>query len=148
MLSTIPEGTFNLLFLGTGVSTSIPNLAHVVFCSNVRKSGDKDTSQVHNVLSTGKKNDEKNFKGPCRVCQDAFFNLDGKNRRNNVSVAIIYNETTTNNSCSSNESTLTDSEDTISSKQRVVVIDVGKTARDAFLRMFPRFGLQTIDSIM
>lgn len=140
--SPIPDGTFNLLFLGTGVSTSIPNLAHVVFCGNKRKSS---TSQADNV----KKIDEENFNGSCRVCEDAFFNFDGKNRRNNVSVAIIYNETTTD-SISSSESTLTDSEsDTnTSSRKRVVVIDVGKTARDTFLRMFPRFGLQTIDSIM
>ena len=147
MISPIPDGTFNLLFLGTGVSTSIPNLAHVVFCGNKRKSyAGKDISCTN---SNSTKGTENNMDGSCRVCEDAFYNYDGKNRRNNVSVAIIYNETATENSISSDESTFTDNDEAnIYSKQRIVVIDVGKTARDAFLRMFPRFGLQKIDSIM
>ena len=143
MTSSISDGSFNLLFLGTGVSTSIPNLAHVVFCGNKRKSSEgKD-------ISRSAKSNREDIDGLCRVCEDAFYNYDGKNRRNNVSVAIIYNETATGNSISSNESTFTDNDETnIDRKQRVVVIDVGKTARDTFLRMFPRYGLQRIDSIM
>jgi hypothetical protein len=150
MTSSISEGSFNLLFLGTGVSTSIPNLAHVVFCGNKRKSSEgKGISRSAKSNYSTFKGTGEDIDGLCRVCEDAFYNYDGKNRRNNVSVAIIYNETATGNSISSNESTFTDNDETnIDRKQRVVVIDVGKTARDTFLRMFPRYGLQRIDSIM
>ena len=149
MTSSISDESFNLLFLGTGVSTSIPNLAHVVFCGKRKSSEGKDISRSAKSNYSTFKGTGEDIDGSCRVCEDAFYNYDGKNRRNNVSVAIIYNETATGNSISTNESTFTDNDETnIDRKQRVVVIDVGKTARDTFLRMFPRYGLQRIDSIM
>lgn len=105
---------FDVLFLGSGVSTAIPNLGHVVFCTEVNPSAD-DTS----------------VSPMCQVCLDAISNPLSKNRRNNVSIAILFHEV-------------------ISGKEtsRVIVIDVGKTMRDTMINLFPRFHLSKIDSIM
>ena len=50
--------SFKVVFVGTGVSTAVPNMNHIL-------------------------------NGPCPVCEDAMNPLS-KNRRNNVSVALIF----------------------------------------------------------
>jgi phosphoribosyl 1,2-cyclic phosphodiesterase len=56
-------GTFDVLFLGTGVSTAVPNLQHVINTARSR----------------------------CTVCHDAL-DLNSKNRRSNVSIGMIFND--------------------------------------------------------
>jgi phosphoribosyl 1,2-cyclic phosphodiesterase len=92
---------FKVLFLGTGVSTAVPNLYHVVI----------------------KGNDQ------CAVCLDAWRNPHSKNRRNNVSIAVLVN----------------DSETGI---ERCIVVDVGKTMREAMMRHFPVNNIRRVDSIL
>lgn len=77
---------FKVVFLGTGVSTAIPSIYHVVVQGNES----------------------------CAVCQDATTNPESRNRRNNVSIALIFVDDKNIDRC--------------------VVVDIGKTMRDAFLR--------------
>eukprot|EP01031_Cornospumella_fuschlensis_P038847 gene38847-47244_t len=81
MTSTSP---FKVLFLGTGVSTAIPNIAHVLRRSNSEH--------------------------PCPVCADALASPSSRNKRNNVSIALLFEE---------------------AGKRKCIVVDVGKTMRDA-----------------
>ena len=73
--------------------------------------------------------------GQCKVCMDAFYNRESKNRRNNVSIAISFDEEVF-------------ADNTLSTRRRNIVIDIGKTVRDTFLHIFPRYGLRHIDSIL
>lgn len=94
-----PEGKFKVVFLGTGVSTAVPNLQHII-----------NTTAV-----------------PCKVCHDALL-AGSKNRRNNVSVGIVFADE--------------------SGGQKCVVIDVGKTMRDGCLRLFPQMGISEVAGII
>lgn len=87
----IPDAEF--ILLGTGCSSGIPNLHHVL-----RKTG-------------------------CLVCQDVYNNPKSKNRRNCVSAVVRVGD-------------------------RTVLIDCGKTIRDAALRHFPSLGIRQVDSIV
>lgn len=98
-MTTTAAGSFDVLFLGTGVSTAVPNLQH--------------------VINTGSRK--------CKVCHDAL-NVNSKNRRNNVSVGILFNDET--------------------GVRRCVVIDVGKTMRDGCLRLLPQHGVEEVAGII
>jgi phosphoribosyl 1,2-cyclic phosphodiesterase len=88
---------FRVLFLGTGVSTAIPNLSHVL------------------------------FKRSCPVCSDA--QLPGsRNRRNNVSIAVIFADSTGSEKC--------------------IIVDVGKTMRDSMMNLLPQHGISEIDALI
>lgn len=90
--------TFRVLFLGTGVSTAIPKLDHILF-------------------NTG-----------CKICHDAASDPQSRNRRNNVSIAVLY-------------------KDRMEGKDRCILVDVGKTMRDSCLRLLPTQDVQQIDAI-
>lgn len=74
------DGRFKVIFVGTGVSTAVPNLFHVL-------------------------NDS------CQVCRDAMIH-GSKNRRNNVSIAIVFSI-----------------DDCGKSIEKCVMVDCGKTMR-------------------
>mmetsp|Transcript_73688 Transcript_73688/g.144625 ORF Transcript_73688/g.144625 Transcript_73688/m.144625 type:complete len:329 (+) Transcript_73688:50-1036(+) len=92
-------GKFDVIFLGTGVSTAVPNLQH--------------------IINTGP--------SPCKVCHDAL-NPMSKNRRNNVSIAMTFLDSTGERKC--------------------VVIDVGKTMRDGCMGLFPAHGINEVSGII
>lgn len=92
--SEVGNCEFKVLFIGTGVSTAIPNLGHIL-----DSSGD-----------------------PC-VCSQAFLDPLSKNRRNNVSVAFLF-------------------------KGKCVLVDVGKTMRDACLRLLHRHQIKEVHGIL
>ncbi len=92
-------GKFCAVFLGTGVSTAVPNLQHI-------------------INPTDK---------PCKVCHDALAS-DSKNRRNNVSLGLIFEGATGEKKC--------------------VVIDVGKTMRDGCMQLLPRLGVTEVAGIV
>jgi phosphoribosyl 1,2-cyclic phosphodiesterase len=92
------QSKFNVLFLGTGVSTAIPNLGHIFNKTN------------------------------CPVCIDATNRTDSKNKRNNVSIAVTYQDE--------------------SEKDRCVIVDVGKTMRDGALSLLTKHNIVDISGIL
>lgn len=90
---------FKVVFLGTGVSTAIPNIRH--------------------VLDYGK------FE-TCFVCKDAFDNPKSKNKRNNVSIAIIFE---------------------FNNEKKCIIVDAGKTMRDACMRILPKHDIHEVNGI-
>lgn len=100
------EGEFKILFLGTGVSTAIPNIFHMVVKSRPGKPSE----------------------GCCKVCNDAM-DYNSKNRRNNVSIAILFL-------------------DPINGSEKCVMVDCGKTMRDACIRLLPKNGIVNVDAIL
>lgn len=98
------KSSFKIVFIGSGVSTAVPNLNHIL-------NGSCE---------------------PCPVCMDAM-NPDSKNRRNNVSVAIIFDSPTVDGSTER--------------KEKCVLIDVGKTMRDSCLRILPKHGVTEVNAI-
>ncbi|KAJ1431837.1 beta-lactamase-like protein [Ochromonadaceae sp. CCMP2298] len=99
-MCTPADGKFDICFLGTGVSTAVPNLAH--------------------ILAGGE--------APCQVCEDAMHTAHSKNKRNNVSLAAVFNDS--------------------AGKKRCVVIDVGKTMRDACMSQLPKIGVSEVSGIV
>ena len=98
------KDVFKIVFIGSGVSTAVPNLNHILNGSNE----------------------------PCPVCTDAM-NPESKNRRNNVSIAVIFDSPTTDGGTDRTE--------------KCVLVDVGKTMRDSCLRILPRHGVTEINAI-
>ncbi|RYH30947.1 MBL fold metallo-hydrolase [archaeon] len=92
---------FQVLFLGTGVSTAIPNIAHVLRRSN----GDD----------------------PCPVCTHAMNVPHSRNKRNNVSIALLFQE---------------------DGKQKCIVVDVGKTMRDSVISLLPKHRIEEVHGIL
>lgn len=90
--------TFDVLFLGTGVSTALPSLFHVMTMEN-----------------------------QCQVCKDGWESIFSKNRRNNVSIALLFDH---------------------NNDKKCVVIDVGKTMREAMLRYLPSRGISSVNAVM
>jgi phosphoribosyl 1,2-cyclic phosphodiesterase len=88
---------FKIVFIGTGVSTAIPNLGHIL-------------------------NDS------CVVCRDANTQSGSKNKRNNVSIAIIFTGDDNTEKC--------------------VLIDVGKTMREACMPVLPKHGIKQVSAIV
>lgn len=89
--------TFTLLFLGSGCSSSIPQLGHLL------------------------------QEQTCSLCLEAHSNSSSKNRRNNVSIALLYE---------------------ISGERKCVIVDVGKTFRDSFLRYLICHRIETVNGIL
>jgi phosphoribosyl 1,2-cyclic phosphodiesterase len=80
-MSNGPPNSFKVIFVGTGVSTAVPNLLHIL-------------------------NDS------CSVCRDAM-NPSSRNKRNNVSIAIMFTADGPNNE----------------KMDKCILIDCGKTMR-------------------
>jgi hypothetical protein len=78
------DATFDVLFVGTGVSVGVPSLEHLMLSPHA-----------------------------CSLCEEAYANPSSRNRRNNVSIMLIVP---------------TDAE-----QHRCVLVDCGKTFRDAAL---------------
>lgn len=97
----VDAAKFKVLFLGTGVSSAIPNLRHMM------RKGDM-----------------------CNICADASQSTDSKNRRNNVSIALIF-----------------DANIDGVREQKCVLIDAGKTMRDACMRLLPKEGVSAVNAI-
>lgn len=93
----VPEGTYKVVFLGTGVSTAIPNMGHVMF-------------------------------GGCKTCEQAQI-AGNKNRRNNVSIAVVFQSPTTK-------------------EQACVLVDAGKTMRDSCMRHLPTHHITHINGVL
>ena len=91
---------FKVIFLGTGVSTATPSIYHCI---------------------------QDNFS--CKVCKEAYENLESKNRRNNVSIAIVFDDKT-------------------DGSKKCVMVDAGKTMRDSLLRIFPKHGIKEVAGIL
>lgn len=94
---------FKVLFLGSGVSTAVPSIYHIVLDVNT-----------------------------CKVCAECMCDSQSRNRRNNVSIALLYRD----------PSILETQED------KCVIIDVGKTMREALLKLLPNHGVKKVDSIV
>ncbi len=92
--------TFEVLFVGTGVSTGIPCLGHVLRAQE----------------------------SPCLVCDHALRVPTSKNRRNNVSIALTYQDK--------------------NSKKRCILIDAGKTMRDACMKWFPQNNISQVHGLV
>jgi phosphoribosyl 1,2-cyclic phosphodiesterase len=88
---------FKVLFLGTGVSTAVPSINHIL-CNC------------------------------CQICADAKNVQDSKNKRNNVSIAIIFSS--------------------VDDVQKCVLVDVGKTMRDAVMTHLPVYNIQSVVGII
>jgi phosphoribosyl 1,2-cyclic phosphodiesterase len=88
---------FTLLFIGTGASTGVPEMGHVI-----RKS--------------------------CGLCLSAFTDVSSKNRRNNVSIALLFK--------------------TSDHIQRCILIDAGKTMRDACMKQLYKHAIEQVDGIV
>lgn len=86
-----------MVFLGTGVSTAIPNMGHVLY-------------------------------GGCDTCQQAQT-AGNKNRRNNVSIAVIF-------------------QSPVTKEQACVLVDVGKTMRDSCMRHLPTHHVTSINGVL
>ena len=83
---------FQVIFVGTGVSTCIPSMRCVL-------------DGLY-----------------CIPCSNAFNNKC-KNKRNNVSIAVKYND-------------------------KCILIDCGKTMRDSIMNCFPKYGITTVNTIL
>jgi phosphoribosyl 1,2-cyclic phosphodiesterase len=95
-----PKPKFELIFLGTGVSTGVPKIGCIL-----RKSEEE-----------------------CTVCHRAYKNPLDPNHRCNVSVLVRKTD--------SNGESLN------------IMIDAGKTMRDAVLRWLPRYNVKGIDAVI
>lgn len=95
--------SFNVIFLGSGVSTAIPTIRHVL---------------------------DMNMEGQyqCPVCHHALSSPNSKNRRNNVSIAVVFEGPDGSRKC--------------------VMVDAGKTMRHACLDQLPQFGVSSVNALL
>lgn len=92
------SGSFSMIVLGSGVSTAVPELGHILG-------------------------------GKCKICKEALENsLTSKNRRNNVSIAIIFED--------------------VSGFKRCVLVDCGKTMRDSCMNHLRNNEVEKVDGII
>jgi len=66
-------------------------------------------------------------KPQCDVCKDALLVPNSKNRRNNVSIAVIYEDGT---------------------QRKCIMVDAGKTLRHACLEQLPKVGIHSVTSLL
>lgn len=94
--------SFKVIFLGSGVSTAIPTIRHVL---------------------------DMNMEGQyqCPVCHHALTTPNSKNRRNNVSVAVVFEGHDGSKKC--------------------IMVDAGKTMRHACLDQLPQFGVSSVNAL-
>jgi hypothetical protein len=97
--------TFKVVFLGTGVSTAVPVMRHIL--TNC-----------------------------CNVCRHAFQIPCSYNRRNNVSICLLYDD--------DNEEREPNNE----VGRCCVLVDAGKTMREACMRVLPAHGVSNVDAIL
>ena len=90
--------SFSVIVLGSGVSTAVPSIRHIL-----------DGNE-------------------CIPCSQAMNDSNNKNRRNNVSIAIVYN---TNDGI-----------------KKTIMIDAGKTMRDSIMKHFPANGIKEVNNIL
>jgi hypothetical protein len=110
--------TFKIVFLGTGVSTAIPVMRHVL--TNC-----------------------------CGVCKNAFEIPCSFNRRNNVSIAVLYEDDIEEAQASAQkDGTANGTAPAIMYQKRCVLVDAGKTMRDACMRVLPKYGVANVDGIL
>lgn len=149
----INSNKFNVLFLGTGVSTAIPNIQHVLNnslcnpCTNSNENSDSVTNSDSNDADDSNSNDKSS--SVCKVCIDAMNNPLSKNRRNNVSIAITFdvpNNTDTNTANSMANSVPNNA--VTNTTKKCILIDVGKTMRDACITKLPAVGVSKVDGIV
>lgn len=107
-MTEFKERGFDILFLGTGASTGVPEIGHVL-----RKT--------------------------CQLCMDANNHIVSKNRRNNVSVAVLFK---------SNDLTVIEGKEEMTQTQRCVIVDAGKTMRDAVLRHLCTNNIDQVDGLI
>ena len=110
--STVVGGTFKIIFMGTGVSTAVPNLGHILADS-------------------------------CDVCRDAHTRPESKNKRNNVSIAIVFSSM----AASHTKGDVILEEGRVF-KEKCVLIDFGKTMRESCLSLLPRHGIKEVAAIV
>eukprot|EP00667_Euglena_gracilis_P025441 EG_transcript_29858 len=103
----LPLGLMDVIVLGTGVSTAVPMMAHIL-----RRSCKSALPRKVDGLS---------------CCEDALRNPTSKNRRNNVALLLRYAHP--------------------DGRLRCVMVDAGKTMRDAVLAQFPKFNLSSVDGV-
>lgn len=104
MMASNPDWVFDVVFIGTGQSSSVPLVKHVL--------GGEASK--------------------CNVCTDAFTRPGSKNKRNNVSVAILKRP----------------KHISPGDQHRCVLIDCGKTFREAIFKSFIPNGIREIDSLL
>lgn len=103
-------GYFDVIVLGSGVSTAVPQLSHVL------------TGHCVNEHSKRKSDGQT-------VCEEAHRNPSSKNRRFNVSLLLRYRPSD-------------------GSRVRHIMIDAGKTMRQAALAFLPSLGLHYLDALL
>eukprot|EP00927_Polykrikos_kofoidii_P054509 TRINITY_DN48921_c0_g1_i1.p1 TRINITY_DN48921_c0_g1~~TRINITY_DN48921_c0_g1_i1.p1 ORF type:complete len:408 (-),score=59.08 TRINITY_DN48921_c0_g1_i1:58-1281(-) len=104
-------GNFDMTVLGSGVSTAVPALNHVLR----RKCGNPTTAVRHSDGLT--------------VCEEAFSNPESKNRRFNVSLLLRFAPLG-------------------GGRVMKIMVDAGKTMRQAALASFPQLGVDSIDALL
>eukprot|EP01068_Selenidium_serpulae_P012336 Selendium_serpulae@DN5802_c0_g1_i3.p1 len=118
-----------ILFVGTGSSSGTPQLSHVLAAHSwVPQMGEKQWSPKKEAVAVGERprSCSSFWQKPCKVCLDAFSNSGGYNRRNNVSIAIKFGN---------------------DDSSKTVLVDCGKTFRDAALRTLTQNGIVLIDAV-
>ncbi|CAE7731009.1 unnamed protein product [Symbiodinium pilosum] len=105
-----PPGQFDAIVLGSGVSTAVPQLSHILHgrCDSANTAIRKDG---------------------LAVCQEAAENAASKNRRLNVSLLVRYSPAD-------------------GSRVRHIMVDAGKTMRQAALAALPQYGVKSIDALL
>ena len=160
---------FDLLFLGTGVSSAVPSMSHILNdFSGIGKY--QENMEIENT-DTGKTNSTEED-NKCKVCYHAWKIPGSKNKRNNVSVAIISHEFNRdndnendkikakekekevkvpidNNSIKQSRIEREDIDETMDRRRNdAIVIDAGKTFRESILTNFPPNHIQSISSLL
>jgi len=103
-------GSFDAVVLGSGVSTAVPQLAHIL------------QGQCESAVAIRKSDG-------LTVCEEAHQNPASKNRRLNVSLLLRYSPPD-------------------GSRVRHVMVDAGKTLRQAALQTLPKYGVSNIDALL
>ncbi|CAK9077721.1 Putative hydrolase C777.06c [Durusdinium trenchii] len=103
-------GSFDAVVLGSGVSTAVPQLSHIL-------QGHCETAKAVRKADG------------LTVCEDAHQNPSSKNRRFNVSLLLRYSPPD-------------------GSRVRHVMVDAGKTLRQAALAALPQYGVRNIDALL
>jgi len=111
--SSVPcpgKGRFDALVLGSCVSTACPVMGHVL------------RRQCEHSRTARRKCDG------LTVCEEAYSNINSKNRRNNVSILVRYTPPDGNT--------------------HHIMVDAGKTLREAVLKSFPKFNVTCINTLL
>ncbi|CAB9530799.1 hydrolase (Partial), partial [Seminavis robusta] len=134
------NGRTGLLFLGTGSSTGCPKpLCTMIFGLNNNNNNTTPATQIDPKLKA-------EFQHRCQTSMAAIQGGDpkhNKNYRNNP--ALLLSLCNTDTDTDTDNTTTTTSSD---QKCHNILIDAGKTFREAALRWFPEHQIQTLDAII